>query len=388
MLGPPCDKRLPGGHRAAIIAPTLGDAWEACVTGPSGLQALNPTVQGITTKGGTVVRWPNGAEAKLFGTQNLKDVDRLRAGGNRCAAWLEELAAWPRLDEAWENLDFGLRLGKHPQKVASTTPKVRARIKALLKEAKDGRKVALSRAHTDDNPHLHPNVRAALMATYGGTRLGRQELGGELLEDVEGAIWKLHEIEEDRWRGEWGELESGLLVPKIPRLKKVCVGVDPPGGATECGITVQGLGEDLRAYVLADLSLEAGPAKWAKKAVNGYEDHAADRIIAEKNFGGDMVKHTIHTADPDVPVTVIHAHRGKTLRAEPILAFYQQHRVVHVGTFLEMEEEQTTWVDEPGVPSPNRMDALVHGLTWLLVGNPIKRATGHARQIAAARIDL
>jgi len=383
MQGPPCDPRLPGGHRAAIVAPTLGDAWEACVVGPSGLQLLNPQIEGVTTKGGTVVRWPNGAEAKLFGTQTVKDVDRLRAGGNRCAAWCEELAAWPRLAEAWEHLDLGLRLGEHPQRVASTTPKPRALIRELVKS----RKVALTRATTNDNPHLHPAVREGLIERYAGTRLGRQELNAELLEDVEGALWKLAEIEDYRYRGEWVENQFGLLAPAdLPRLKRVGVGVDPPGGKTECGIVCAGIGEDGRGYVFEDASLLGRPNEWGHAVVDTYHAHDADRVIAETNFGGDMVLHTIETVDANVPVKVVHASRGKTVRAEPVVGLYQQGRVVHVGSFPELEDEMTTWVDEPGAASPNRLDALVWVLWWLMVGSPQRRGKTTGSQVAAARL--
>lgn len=385
MQGPPCDRRIPGGHRAAIVAPTMGDAWDACVAGPSGLQMLNPDVEGLTTRGTTIVRWPNGAEARLFGAHTKNDVDRLRAGGNRCAAWCEELASWPRLDEGWEHLDLGLRLGENPRRVASTTPKVRQVIKDLVARGKHGRDVALTRASTRDNPHLHEKVKIRLYDKYEGTRLGRQELDAELLEDVEGALWKLSYIEEDRWRGEWAELDTGLLVPVLPRLKRLGVAVDPPGGATECGIVAAGLGEDGRAYVLEDYSLQAAPAVWAKTAIDAYHVREADRLVAEVNYGGDLVTSNIEAVDPSVAIKIVHATRGKTRRAEPVVTKYQRHQVVHVGTFPAMEDEMTTWVDEPGAPSPNRLDALVWILWWLLIGNPPRQGSTHGKQIAEAR---
>jgi phage terminase large subunit-like protein len=383
MTGPPCDEGLPGGHRAAIVAPTLGDAWEACISGPSGLVALNPTIQTVTRKGGTFAVWPSGAEAKLFGTHTKGDVDRLRAGGNRCAAWCEELAAWPRLDEAWEHLDLGLRQGAAPKRIASTTPKARRLIHQLVKD----RRVAVSRARTADNPHLHPDTRERLYERYAGTRLGLQELEGRLLEDVEGALWTADMIDRFRWAGDWAENEDGLLVPQLPPMVRIGVGVDPPGGATECGIIVAGLGADKRAYVLDDRSLRASPGRWGATVVEAYRAHDADRVIAETNYGGDMVVHTIETADPSVPVKVVRATRGKAVRAEPVVGMYEKGRVVHVGVWPELEEEQTGWIpDEPG-PSPNRMDALVWVLWWLLIGSPHKPARRGVEHILSGHID-
>ena len=380
MQGPPCDPRIPGGHRAAIIAPTLGDAWEACVTGPSGLKTLNPSVNAVTAKGGTVVRWPNGSEARLFGAYSKEDVERLRAGGNRCAAWCEELAAWPRLDDAWEHLDFGLRIGPHPKRVCSTTPKARKVIKQLVKD----RRVARSHATTADNPHLHPSVRERLHERYAGTRLGRQELEGLLLEDIEGALWTMAMIDHDRFEGDWYEDARGILRPVLPRLVRVGIGVDPPGGATECGIVAAGLGEDGRGYVLDDWSLRGSPGVWGKRVVDLFHEHDADRVVAEVNYGGDMVTHTIATVDANVPIKVVRATRGKTVRAEPIVGLYERHRVVHVRMLPELEGEMTTWVDEPGQSSPNRIDSLVWVLWWLMIGSPHKKGRTTGRQVAEA----
>jgi phage terminase large subunit-like protein len=184
VRGPACLPGLPGGHRVAIVAPTFGDALEACVNGPSGLRAHNPAVRSVQTAGGTFVRWPSGAEAKLFGAYTPEDVERLRAGGNRCAAYCEELAAWRFLDQCWDHLQLGLRLGPHPRAVAATTPKPKPLLRAMLSDPS----VAVTRATTHDNPHLAELVRTRLEARFGGSRLGRQELGGELISDIEGAL--------------------------------------------------------------------------------------------------------------------------------------------------------------------------------------------------------
>lgn len=189
MAGPACLPGIPGGHRAAIVAPTLGDATEACVNGPSGLRKHNPAVRLVTRHGGTFVIWPNGAEAKVFGAHTPDDVERLRAGGNRCFAWCEEFAAWRFMEACWDHLQFGLRIGPHPRAVASTTPKPKELLKALLNDPT----TAVTRATSDDNPNM-PEAFRRRLERYRGTRLGRQEIGGELLEDVPGALWRYEDI--------------------------------------------------------------------------------------------------------------------------------------------------------------------------------------------------
>jgi phage terminase large subunit-like protein len=353
--GPPCLPGLPGGHRVAIVAPTHGDAVEACVNGPSGLKAHNPSVRLVTAQGGTFVRWPSGAEAKLFGAYTPEDVERLRAGGNRCFAWCEELAAWRFIDACWDHLTFGLRLGEHPRRVASTTPKP----KPLLRQLVGDERTAISRATTDDNPNLSPAYRRSL-ERYRGTRLGRQEIGGEMLDDVVGALWN------------WAMLDDRRPAP--PDLARCVVAVDPSGGSDpendEQGIVACGLGADARGYVLADRSCKLSPDGWGRRAVQAYIDFQADAIVGEANFGGDMVEAVIRTAARAMGVTVtykaVHASRGKAVRAQPIAALYEQKRVSHCDVFAELEEELTSWTPESG-RSPNRLDTLVWALTELLV---------------------
>lgn len=360
VAGPPCVPGYPGGHRPAIIAPTLGDALEACVDGPSGLKAHNPRVTSAQTTGGTYVRWPNGTVGKLFGAYTPEDVERLRAGGNRCVVWCEELAAWAKLDEAWNHMRFGLRLGPRPHVVASTTPKPRPLLKALV----EAPTTAVTRANTADNPYLAEIVRQALYDTYQGTRLGRQELNAEILTDVEGALWT------------YAMFEARQAAPDLAR---VVVAVDPAVTASstsdETGIVVAGKGVDQRGYVLADRSCRLSPNDWARRVLAAYDDCAADRIVAEVNNGGDMVRQTLATVWQDqarpgaLPYTQVHATRGKAIRAQPVAALYEQGRVSHTAVFDELEEQMTTWTPESGT-SPDRLDALVWALTWLLVDGP------------------
>jgi len=187
--GPPCDDRLPGGHRMGIIAPTLGDAVDACVEGPSGLKTLNPDIRVRGGVQGTIVHWPNGAQARLFGVNSPEDVERLRAGGNRCLVWMEELAAWRHLGAGLAHMRFGLRIGARPRAIGSTTPKNRPEIKALVKEAETSTTTVITTGTTYDNPHLAESFRKELTDRYEGTRLGQQELLGQLLGDL-GDVFK------------------------------------------------------------------------------------------------------------------------------------------------------------------------------------------------------
>jgi predicted phage terminase large subunit-like protein len=343
--------------RISIIAPTLGDAVEACVNGPSGIKAHNPAVRMTGGLGGVHLHWPNGSEAKLFGAYGPEDVERLRAGGNRHLVWAEELAAWVRLKEAWDQMEFGLRLGDWPRIVASTTPKPR---KAYIAIRSDPRTIRVG-ASTMSNPHLHAGVRQALETAYAGTRLGRQELEAELLTDIPGALWTYTLFEDRR---------------SAPDLARCVVAVDPSGGSDpendEQGIVVAGKGVDGRGYVVADRSCKLSPDGWARRAVQAYLDFKADLIVYEKNFGGDMVDSTIKTAARAMGVTVptkaVTASRGKQLRAQPIAALYEQGRVSHTDVFPDLEAQMCEWTPESGT-SPDRLDALVFALSEFMVTN-------------------
>lgn len=275
----------------------------------------------------------------------------------------DEPAAWTDarkgdvLDTAWNNLMLGLRLGANPQCVATTTPKPNALIRTLLKR----RSTVVSRGSTYDNlGNLAPSFREQVLATYEGTRIGRQELLGELLEDVEGALWTLERIDAGR-----------VQVP--PDMQRIVVAVDPSGGSgpnnDEQGIVVAGLGVDGGLYVLADRSCKLSPHGWASRAIAAYREFAADRVVAERNFGGEMVESTILQVDKTVPVKVITASRGKAQRAEPIAALYEHDpvRVHHVGAMPQLEDQLTTWTPQDGT-SPDRLDAMVWALTELTDG--------------------
>lgn len=374
VRGPACDPRLPGGHRIGIVGPTLGDAVESCVNGPSGLSAHLPGCRVWSSAGGTFVRFPNGVLGKIFGAHTPDDVERLRAGGNRCLVWWEELAAWRQLEPAMGHSRLGLRIGSRPVIVGSTTPKVRKPITTLI----DDPNVFVTRGRTADAHHLAADVRATYERAYGGTRLGRQELDGELLEDVEGALWS------------WAVIDAGRIVVDdvqalIGELDRVVVAIDPAATNTEdsdeTGIIAAGRSDrrrcpvcgpvdDPHGFVLDDRSGHYAPDKWARTAIELFHELSADAIIGEVNNGGDMIGHVIKTIDRSVPYRDVRATRGKRVRAEPVASFYSAKpstRIHHVGSFPDLEDQQTEWTGDPTDDSPDRMDALVWALTDLLV---------------------
>ena len=399
-MGPPC-LAGPQPHRMAIIAPTLGDASESCVNGPSGLKAHNPQITEVSRRGGTFVTWPNGAQAKIFGAYTKQDPERLRAGGNRCMAWLEEIAAWRYLAECWKHVRLGLmRLGPHPHVIASTTPRSRPTMKQLI--ALSTKTDSLTKATTADNPHLPVQIREALYREYGGTRLGQQELEGEMIEDVVGALWNVDLIEESRVTYDDAPEERQRLV----------IAVDPSWGTTndEVGIVAGYRGPDGHAYILEDLSAILRPSEWGEAVALAYDRLDADKVIAEGNFQGEQVRLVMKSAYDATKIRVnfdlVHASRGKVLRAEPVVGLYEQGRVHHVGPLLGLEHQMTHWVpprniegegsydagdpdkvetvvdpetSEEAVPSdysPDRVDALVFLVTELLLG-PGGPATMH-----------
>lgn len=308
----------------------------------------------------------------MFGAHTPEDVERLRSGGNRCFVWAEELATWRYLEDCWQHMRYGLRVGPRPHVVISTTPKSRRLIKNLIKS--DPRECVTTHATTADNPYLDARVKKDLYDDYEGTRLGRQELLGQLLEDIEGALWKPSWIEEHR--------VPFALSPD--NYDMIAVGVDPAGskGGDETGIIVAGLvrpggwyNVDARlsdvdhAFILADYSLNGSTAEWAKTAIKAYEDWEANFIVAEINFGGEMVQHSIQVYEPSIQVKVAHASRGKDRRAEPVANLYEKGRVHHIGVFPELEEQMTTWdaKDPDESWSPDHMDAMIWVIHTMMV---------------------
>jgi predicted phage terminase large subunit-like protein len=360
--GPPCDPRLPGGHRMAIIAPTQGDAAEACVNGPSGLRAHDPRVYLRQTVGGTIARWPSGAEAKLFGAHTPDDVERLRAGGNRCLVWMEEVAAQRRLRDAITHSEMGLRIGPNPHYIASTTPKPRTEIIELTERSD----VIVTRGRTRDAIHLPQEQRDHLTRKWAGTAMEKQELDGELLKDIEGALWKRGVLDRTR-------------VGAAPPLVRIVVAIDPAATdgdeSDEMGIIVAGLGQAYipdrngfvrqHAYVLDDLSGRMSPEECMRKAAEAYHAWKADVVIAETNNGGDWIGTTLRQIDRTVNYDTVTATRGKATRAEPVAAVFSQNAAHIVNSLPDLETQLVTWV--PGQDSPDRLDAMVWALTSLML---------------------
>jgi phage terminase large subunit-like protein len=362
-------------RRVALVGETLDQAREVMVFGESGLMACSPPDRRPEWLAGRrLVRWPNGAEAQLF---SAHDPDSLR-GPQFDAAWLDELAKWRKPQEAWDMLQFGLRLGELPRQVVTTTPKNVATLKALLGDPA----VRVTRAPTEANAvGLAQTFLDEVRARYAGSRLGLQELEGVLLDDVEGALWTVEGIERTRYR-------SGL-----PDFSRIVVAIDPPArsgkSSDACGIVVvgaviEGPPQAWRAYVLEDASLSgATPAAWADAAVDAFRRHGADRIVAEVNMGGDMVEQVIRQVDPVVPVKGVTATRNKVVRAEPVAALYEQGRVFHVSGLAALEEQMCAMTVEGyrGRGSPDRVDALVWALTEAMIEPAVRW-----RQVAAPRV--
>lgn len=342
-------------HRIALVGPTAADVRDVMVEGESGLLSVSPDWnRPIYEPSKRRLTWPNGCIATMFSSE---EPERLR-GPQHTAAWCDELAAWRNVEETWSMLQFGLRLGPNPRTTITTTPKLIKILKELV--ARKGADVVVTHGSTYDNrANLAPSFFSQIVRRYEGTRLGRQELNAEILEDIEGALWSRGSIEASRCKRE-----------NLPDLDRIVVAIDPAisvgEDSDETGIVVAGLGDNGEGYVLEDISGRYSPTEWANKAVNAYRRHCADRIVAEKNQGGDMVENTIRTIDPNVPLRLVHASRGKLIRAEPISALYEQGRVHHVGMFAELEDQLCSYA--PGVAkSPDRLDALVYSITELMV---------------------
>jgi phage terminase large subunit-like protein len=340
------------GARGRIIAPTIGDAIEACVRGPSGLLSIDPEIEFVAASaGGAKCKWPNGSEALVIGTAAPRDVQRLRAAGNRDLDWWEEMAANSQLGPAWDHAALGLRTGR-PRSIASTTP--RGGI-ADYRRVRGEPGIVRTYATFRDNPYNPAEWVERMEARYGGTNLGRQELLGELIDDTAGALWKRELFDNNRA----GKVDCTRIV----------VAVDPAGSsgrrADDTGIVIAGVGTDGHVYVLGDATCHETPDGWARRVAWAFGIWKADRIVAEQNYGAQMVESVLRTAAPNLPISRVHAEYGKRTRAEPVAALYEQGRVHHCGAFPELEDECCQWV--PGVgSSPDRVDALVYAVTALM----------------------
>lgn len=349
--------RLGHARRVALVGRTSADVRDVMVDGESGLLSCAvPSERPLYEPSRRRLTWPNGAIATTY-TADEPDILR---GPQHDLFWGDELATWKYV-ATWDNLLMGLRLGQNPRGIVTTTPRPTKLIRDLIAQPT----TATVRGSTYENlANLAPTFRNAIIARYEGTRLARQELEGELLTDVPGALWT------------YANFDARKAAPDLARC---VVAVDPSGGSDpendEQGIVVAGKGVDGRGYVLADRSCKLSPDGWARRAVQAYLDFKADRIVYEKNFGGDMVEATIKTAARAMGVTVptkaVTASRGKQLRAQPIAALYEQGRVTHCEVFADLESQMCEWTPESGT-SPDRLDALVFALSDFMVTNAPK----------------
>jgi len=338
--------------RVALIGETLLAAREVMVEGPSGLRAIAPSDTRPTYVASRhILVWPNGAIAQLFSAERPESL----RGPQFDLAWCDELAKWRHDEATWDMLQFGLRLGRQPQQAVTTTPRPTRLLKRLLRD----KRCVVSRAATRANAaHLAPGFLEEIMVRYEGSRLGRQELDAELIEDVPGALWSPAELDEQR-------------VEAAPALQRLVVAVDPPASsgpkADRCGVIVAGRSADGAAYVLEDASVQGlSPSAWAAHVAAVYRRHRADRLVAEINQGGDLIQEVVLQAARDMAFRPVRATRGKWVRAEPVAALYERGLVHHVGRMRALEDEMCRY-DGSGGASPDRMDALVWALTDLML---------------------
>lgn len=360
--------------RIALVAETSGDARDVLVEGESGILSVHPKdFRPLYEPSKRRLTWPNGAVATLY---NAVEPDQLR-GPQHDAAWCDELAKWRYMEETWDQLQFGLRLGPHPRTIVTTTPRPLPLIRKMLVAPT----VHVTRGRTLDNAdNLATTFMEYIQGEYAGTRLGRQELDGELLEDIPGALWTRDAIDRNRR-------------PEPEYYERIVVAIDPAVTAGEAsdetGIIAVGMNRDedgaQRAYVLADRSCKGTPDEWAAAAVELYHELDADKIVGEVNNGGDMIEAVIRAVDRNVNFEAVRASRGKRVRAEPVAALYEQDRVHHIKEFKILEDQMCLFSGETGRSagdSPDRVDALVWAISFIF-----DRMTRRRRIVEASTVD-
>ena len=344
-------------RRLALVGETFDQVRDVMIFGDSGIMACSPPDRRPDWKAGErKLIWHNGAEAQAF---SAHDPEGLR-GPQFDGAWVDELAKWKKGEETWDMLQFALRLGEEPRVCVTTTPRNVPVLKRLLETPS----TVVTHAPTEANAaNLAASFLEEVRARYAGSRLGRQELDGMLLTDVEGALWT-------------AEMLDAAYVTKVPELDRVVVALDPSvGGRDACGIVAVGAvtrGEPVnwRAYVLGDCTVEgASPSGWAEAALAAMERFGGDRLVAEVNQGGKLVDEVLRQVSPFVPLKTVHAAQGKAARAEPVAALYEQGRVKHVAGLDRLEEEmgQMSRLGYKGKGSPDRVDALVWAMHELMI---------------------
>lgn len=340
--------------KVALVGKNASDVRELMIEGPAGIITISaPNEKPVYSPSRKRLEWPNGAIGSVY---YGSEPDSLR-GPEHDIAWADELASWAYPDETFDNLEMGLRVnkgGRRPKGIITTTPRPIKKIKELCRASG----IITTNGSTYENAgNLPASFINRMREMYEGTRIGRQELHAEILDDNPGALWRREWLDRDR-------------VKAAPELKRIIIAIDPEATNTpnsaETGIIAAGQGYDGFYYVLEDLSIKDTPARWGAQAVAAYNKYHADRIIGETNNGGEMVKNTIISIQSNVPFTAVHASRGKVARAEPVSALYEQGKVKHVGFFRELEDQLCEWV--PGDRSPDRLDALVWAISFLSAG--------------------
>jgi phage terminase large subunit-like protein len=348
--------------RIALVGGTIDEVANVMIRGESGLMAVARADEELVWVPSTrTLTFANGAQAFAYSGER---PDKLR-GPEHHIAWCDELAKWSHPQKTWDNLMLGLRLGRRPRVLVTTTPRPITLVKQLARDPQTVRAKAPGR--TQDNPHLPGAFVADVRERYGGTRLGRQELDGELIEDVEGALWTRDMVERARVAVGFARDERDLFT-------RIVIGVDPPVSAEgdACGIVAVGLGADGIGYVIGDHSVSGlSPEGWARAVAAAAEAHGADRVVAEANQGGAMVESVLRAADCALPVRLVHARRGKSARAEPVAALFENGRARFAGAFPELEDELTGLTIGGGYEgpsrSPDRADAMVWAMTELML---------------------
>lgn len=351
---------VPQGAPIHLVAPTAGDIRKVMIEGSSGLLSCyhhsDPNRPDYEPSKGHLLSWPNGNVGYAF---SADEPERLR--GPQCGIyWADELAAWRFGEEAWDNLMFGFRLGRRPRGIITSTPKPIKIIKDIVADPA----TFITRGSTYDNrDNLAPAFFDHVVRKYEGTRIGRQELLAEILDDIPGALWSMGIIDASRWR-----------TANVDDFIRVVVAIDPAvsqmESSADTGICVAALLRNGHVAILDDLTCHESPLGWARVALAAFRSRKADRIVGEINNGGDLVEANIRAIDASAPFRCVRASRGKALRAEPVVALYEQGRVHHVGAFPEMETQMCSFV--PGAPRSaserlDRMDALVWAVTELVV---------------------
>ena len=342
----------------AVVAKTPADARDVVIEGPAGILATShPKVRPRYEPSKRRLTWPNGSWATIYSDE---EPDQLRGFSGDTAA-LDEMAKFKNAVDVWDNLQFGMRetSNDHPRILITTTPRpliVLKQIEALPHT------VTVTGSSYENKKNLDPRWFSDVIARYEGTRLGRQEINAEILDDVPGALWTRKMLDAARHRG------------PPPEFKRVVVGVDPSGTSGQdqgnrVGIVAAGLGVDGLCYVIADRTCSLGPHGWGSLVVDTLDSFSGDRIIAERNFGGAMVEHVIRTVRPNAPIKMVTASRGKVTRAEPVQALYEQNKVRHLAAVPELEDQMCNFTSDGylGGDSPDRVDALVWAITDLML---------------------